>query len=94
MIRTSVSEFRVLSRLTQGVRAKRLEEGETVIAVERLVGEHEKQAIEEVESHVDENGLPPRGADRGGEEGTRTGTDERPEGGPGPRSSRLSDATD
>ncbi|MDD1770219.1 MAG: hypothetical protein LUO79_03950, partial [Methanomassiliicoccales archaeon] len=58
VVRTSVSEFRVMGRVTQGVRAKRLEEGETVIAVERLVGEHEKQAIEEVESHVDENGLP------------------------------------
>jgi DNA gyrase subunit A len=58
VIRTSVSEFRVLSRLTQGVRAKRLEEGETVIAVARLVGEHEKQAVEEAESHVDENGVP------------------------------------
>ena len=58
VIRTSVSEFRVLSRVTQGVRAKRLEEGETVIAVARLVGEHEKQAVEEAESHVDENGLP------------------------------------
>ncbi len=58
VVRTLVSEFRVTGRVTQGVRAKRLEEGETVIAVERLVGEHEKQAIEEVESHIDENGLP------------------------------------
>jgi DNA gyrase subunit A len=73
VIRTQVSDFRVMGRVTQGVRAKRLQEGETVTAVERLVGEHEKQAIEYVESHTDESGLPREGeengedADRGGD---------------------------
>ncbi|HVO77245.1 MAG TPA: DNA gyrase C-terminal beta-propeller domain-containing protein, partial [Methanomassiliicoccales archaeon] len=68
VVRTSVGEFRVTGRVTQGVRAKRLEEGETVIAVERLVGEHEKQAIEEVESHAEEEILPEEKEENGGDE--------------------------
>jgi len=44
--------------VTMGVRAKRLEEGEKVIAVERLVGEHEKATIAATEAHEDESMLP------------------------------------
>ena len=58
VMRTSVSEFRVTGRLTQGVRAKRLEEGETVIAVERLVGEMDKSIVASVEGKEDEVLLP------------------------------------
>ena len=58
VMRTSVSEFRVTGRLTQGVRAKRLEEGETVIAVERLVGEMDKSIVASTEGKEDEVLLP------------------------------------
>jgi len=58
VMRTSVSEFRVTGRLTQGVRAKRLEEGETVIAVERLVGEMDKSIVASIEGKEDEVLLP------------------------------------
>ena len=58
VMRTSVSEFRVTGRVTMGVRAKRLEEGETVIAVERLVGEHEKATVAATEAHEDESMMP------------------------------------
>jgi DNA gyrase subunit A len=58
VMRTSVSEFRVTGRVTMGVRAKRLEEGEKVIAVERLVGEHEKATVAATEAHEDESMLP------------------------------------
>jgi DNA gyrase subunit A len=58
VMRTSVSEFRVTGRVTMGVRAKRLEEGEKVIAVERLVGEHEKATVAATEGHEDEIMLP------------------------------------
>jgi DNA gyrase subunit A len=58
VMRTSVSEFRVTGRVTMGVRAKRLEEGEKVIAVERLVGEHEKATVAATEGHEDESMLP------------------------------------
>ncbi|MGD1059921.1 MAG: DNA gyrase C-terminal beta-propeller domain-containing protein, partial [Methanomassiliicoccales archaeon] len=70
VVRTSVVEFRVTGRVTQGVRAKRLEEGETVIAVERLVGEHERQAIEEVESRTDDEDMPSE-KDENGEDADR-----------------------
>ena len=58
VMRTSVSEFRVTGRLTQGVRAKRLEEGEKVIAVERLVGEMDKSIVASTEGKEDEVLLP------------------------------------
>lgn len=58
VMRTSVSEFRVTGRVTMGVRAKRLEEGEKVIAVERLVGEHERATVAATEAHEDESMMP------------------------------------
>jgi DNA gyrase subunit A len=58
VMRTSVSEFRVTGRVTMGVRAKRLEEGEKVIAVERLVGEHERATVAATEAHEDDSMLP------------------------------------
>ncbi|MDD1767027.1 MAG: DNA gyrase subunit A [Methanomassiliicoccales archaeon] len=63
VIRTSVSEFRVLGRVTQGVRAKRLVEGETIIAVERLVGEKEKRLVDQVEVKEDLGILPTESTD-------------------------------
>jgi len=59
VMRTSVSEFRVTGRVTMGVKAKRLAEGERVIAVERLVGEHDKALVATTESKEDESMLPP-----------------------------------
>jgi hypothetical protein len=41
-----------------GVRAKRLDEGEKVIAVERLVGEHERATVAATEAHEDDSMLP------------------------------------
>jgi len=58
VMRTSVSEFRVTGRVTMGVRAKRLDEGEKVIAVERLVGEHERATVAATEAHEDDSMLP------------------------------------
>jgi DNA gyrase/topoisomerase IV subunit A len=58
VMRTSVSDFRVTSRVTMGVRAKRLEEGEKVIAVQRLVGEKDMKAVAEVEVKEDGSILP------------------------------------
>jgi DNA gyrase subunit A len=59
VMRTTVAEFRVTSRLTVGVKAKRLKEGEKVIAVERLVGAKEEEAVVETESKEDASMLPP-----------------------------------
>jgi DNA gyrase subunit A len=64
VMRTSVSEFRVTGRVTMGVRAKRLEEGERVIAVERLVGEHERATVAATEAHEDDTMLPREEAPR------------------------------
>ena len=58
VMRTSVSEFRVTGRLTMGVRAKRLEEGEKVIAVARLAGEKDRQMVESTEAKEDASMLP------------------------------------
>ncbi|MEM0448374.1 MAG: DNA gyrase subunit A [Methanomassiliicoccales archaeon] len=58
VIRTSVSEFRVTGRVTMGVRAKRLEEGEKVIAVERLVGEHERATVAATDAREDDSMFP------------------------------------
>jgi DNA gyrase subunit A len=58
VMRTSVSEFRVVGRVTMGVKAKRLAEGERVIAVARLVGEHDKALVATLESKEDESMLP------------------------------------
>jgi DNA gyrase subunit A len=58
VMRTSVADFRVMGRLTVGVKAKRLNEGEKVIAVERLVGAEEEEAVAETESKEDESMLP------------------------------------
>jgi DNA gyrase subunit A len=72
VMRTNVSEFRVTGRVTMGVRAKRLEEGESVIAVERLVGEHERATVAATEGHEDDSMLPPElgpeGKEKEGEE--------------------------
>jgi DNA gyrase subunit A len=65
VMRTSVSDFRVTSRVTMGVRAKRLEEGEKVIAVQRLVGEKDMEAVAEVEVKEDGSILPTEDKDNG-----------------------------
>jgi DNA gyrase subunit A len=65
VMRTSVSDFRVTSRVTMGVRAKRLEEGEKVIAVQRLVGEKDMEAVAEVEVKEDGSILPAEDKDNG-----------------------------
>jgi len=41
-----------------GVKAKRLAEGERVIAVARLIGEHDKALVATIESKEDESMLP------------------------------------
>ena len=46
-------DFRVLGRVTMGVRVKRLEEGEKVIAVARLIGQGEERMVEETEAKGD-----------------------------------------
>jgi hypothetical protein len=48
-----------------GVRAKRLEEGEKVIAVQRLVGEKDKMAVAEVEVKEDVSILPTEDKENG-----------------------------
>jgi glucose/arabinose dehydrogenase len=48
-----------------GVRAKRLEEGEKVIAVQRLVGEKDMEAVAEVEVKEDGSILPAEDKDNG-----------------------------
>jgi DNA gyrase subunit A len=53
IIRFPASDFRVLGRVTMGVRAKRLEEGEKVIAVARLIGKGEERMVEETEAKGD-----------------------------------------
>jgi len=68
VMRTSVSEFRVVGRVTMGVKAKRLAEGEKVIAVARLVGEHDKAMVATIESKEDDSMLPPSEPDREGRE--------------------------
>jgi DNA gyrase subunit A len=65
VMRTSVSDFRVTSRVTMGVRAKRLEEGEKVIAVQRLVGEKDMEAVAEVEVKEDGSILPAEDKENG-----------------------------
>jgi DNA gyrase subunit A len=65
VMRTSVSEFRVMGRVTMGVRAKRLEEGEKVIAVQRLVGEKDREAVAEAEVKEDGSILPVEDKDNG-----------------------------
>ena len=63
IIRFPASDFRVLGRVTMGVRAKRLEEGEKVIAVARLIGKGEERMVEETEAKGDSLRV------EGGEEG-------------------------
>jgi DNA gyrase subunit A len=51
--RIRVADIRVMGRATQGVTVMNLREGDKVIAVARLAGRKEEQAVEEVEVHGD-----------------------------------------
>jgi DNA gyrase subunit A len=51
--RIRVADIRVMGRATQGVTVMDLREGDKVIAVARLAGRKEEQAVQEAEAHSD-----------------------------------------
>jgi len=51
--RIQVADIRVMGRTTQGVTIMDLREGDKVIAVARLAGRKEQQAVQDAELHED-----------------------------------------
>jgi DNA gyrase subunit A len=77
MIRVSVDDIRSMGRSTQGVRVINIDEGDTVVAAVKVVGEDDKEAMESGET-AEETGADESSGEGIDESGREEGTDEEP----------------